>query len=213
MKGFIMPKVNVIDSINHSLSLINELTGKGIAEKTEIAIRETIDKVADKVLSKEASDAIKSSVSAQIKTIPPVFAIEMETARFKTANAIGYLIKESGFPQTFVDSVLYEPLYRASLRIQRNGFPERKDIDFAFKIINEKTHPEKIKDTAAKTLSDLATVMKKTEQELIAEQDAKRPSCFNLEELLKTLREDMDRYKKRAEKMVNSGKLEFNPFV
>ena len=64
-----MSKVtSIIDSLSHDARLMKELAGKGTAEKTEILIRETIGQIADEVLSKNASDAVRASVTPQIKT-------------------------------------------------------------------------------------------------------------------------------------------------
>jgi len=63
-----MSKVtSIIDSLSHNARLMKELAGKGTAEKTEILIRETRGQIADEVLSKNASDAVRASVTPQIK--------------------------------------------------------------------------------------------------------------------------------------------------
>ena len=62
----------IVDGLNHKTSLLKELNGKSIANKTEIMLRETRGQVADELCSKNASDAIRASITPQIKTKRPV---------------------------------------------------------------------------------------------------------------------------------------------
>ena len=63
-----MSKVtSVLDTISHRAGLLKELKGKSPVRQTEIMQRETRGIVADEVLSKEANDAIKASLTPKIK--------------------------------------------------------------------------------------------------------------------------------------------------
>ena len=210
MKGFIMSKVtNIIDCLSHNASLVKELAEKSITEKTEIMLRETRGQVAKEILSKNASDAVMASVTPQIKTTQPASAEKIEEAKSKTGDFIGKLVKGSESPEAFVDLILYKPFYKAVLQLKGGFLPEEEGIDLAFEIINKKAYPKTKKDEAINFLFNLATKMKETEQRLL--KDAKRNSYY--EELLQVHRKDMTKYKEQSEKMVNSGKLESNPFI
>lgn len=205
-----MSKVaNIIDSLSRNASLVKEHAGKSITEKTEIMLRETRGPVANEVLSKNASDAVRASVTPQIKNATPVSAEATEKAKSKTAGFIGGLVKSSESPQAFIDLMLYEPFYKAIVQLKGGFLPEQEGINLAFEIINKKDFPKQKKDTAIKFLSDLANKMKETEQRLI--KDAKKNSYYK--ELLQVHQNEKAKYEEIAEKMVNSGKLETNPFI
>ena len=205
-----MSKVTkVVDSLNHNAGSTKELIGKDPVRQAETMIRESIGEVTKEVLSKDASDAIKASVTPQIKTTKPASAEKIEEAKSKTGDFIGKLVKGSESPEAFVDLILYKPFYKAVLQLKGGFLPEEEGIDLAFEIINKKAYPKTKKDEAINFLFNLATKMKETEQGLL--KDAKRNSYY--EELLQVHRKDMTKYKEQAEKMVNSGKLESNPFI
>ena len=100
-----MSKVtSIIDSLSHNARLMKELAGKGTAEKTEILIRETRGQIADEVLSKNASDAVRASVTHHIKNTSSVSAEEKETIMRNVASNVSEYFPG---PTSLLDIIAY----------------------------------------------------------------------------------------------------------
>ncbi len=89
---------NVIDGLSHNASLEKKLAGKGITgnitEKAEVMLRETKGQVADEILSKKANDAIKATVTPQIKN--PKISENLTTNIMKSVEESQAKIKRLG---------------------------------------------------------------------------------------------------------------------
>ena len=97
-----MSKVStIIDSLSHKASLLKELNGKSVAEKTEIMLRET----RDEVLSKNASDAIKARVTPQIKNT--------DSNIIKTAKTF---LKNAGYTENAINEFSPQDLFMIGTR-------------------------------------------------------------------------------------------------
>lgn len=93
-----MSKVTkVVDSLNHNAGLTKELIGKDPVRQAETMIRETRGKVTEEVLSKKASDAIRASVTPQIKEARTTLDVNIVSKGLDSSKTrLDYFNKEFG---------------------------------------------------------------------------------------------------------------------
>lgn len=93
-----MSKVtNVVDSLSQNASLVKELIGKDSVRQAEIMIRETRGKVADEVCNKNTSDAIRASITPQIKKTKQAIDVNIVSKGLDSSKTrLDYFNKEFG---------------------------------------------------------------------------------------------------------------------